>query len=303
VFLAERLRDRGYQCFGAASHFYFRPNYGLAQGIDPWDLSAEPSGGTQETQAADHRVADRTLALLRDPQRTSGRFFVWTHFFDPHKQYVDHPELPLFGRGERARYDREVMFSDVQVGRLLDAIDALPPAVRDRTMVLVTADHGEAFGEHGMAWHGVELWDELVRVPLLLRVPGISPRTVTTRRSQIDLLPTLMELLRLTAPAADADDALSGVSLAGDLLGAEAPARPVYIELPEGPFNSLRRSVIDGDWKLTERGVGRFELYNLANDPGERTNLAATDPASLRRLRDVMESVRGGLHVVRAVER
>jgi choline-sulfatase len=303
VFLAERLRDRGYQCFGAASHFYFRPNYGLAQGMDPWDLSAEPSGGTQETQAADHRVADRALALLRDPQRTSGRFFVWTHFFDPHKQYVDHPELPLFGRGERARYDREVMFSDVQVGRLLDAIDALPPAVRDRTMVLVTADHGEAFGEHGMAWHGVELWDELVRVPLLLRVPGITPRTVNVRRSQIDLLPTLMELLRLVPPAVDAADALSGVSLSGDLLGAEAPARPVYIELPEGPFNSLRRSVIDGDWKLTERGVGRFELYNLANDPGERTNLAATDPESLRRLRDVMESVRGGLHVVRAVER
>ena len=303
VFLAERLRDRGYQCFGAASHFYFRPSYGLAQAMDPWDLSAEPSGGTQETQAADHRVADRALAMLRDPQRTSGRFFLWTHFFDPHKQYVDHPELPLFGRGERARYDREVMFTDVQVGRLLDALDALPPAVRDRTMVLVTADHGEAFGEHGMAWHGVELWDELVRVPMLLRVPGITPRTVTVRRSQIDLMPTLLELLRIPAPAPDAADALSGVSLSGDLLGAEAPARPVYIELPEGPFNSLRRSVIDGDWKLTERGVGRFELYNLANDPGERTNLAATDPESLRRLRDVMESVRGGLHVVRAVER
>ncbi len=92
------------------------------------------------------------------------------------------------------------MFSDVQVGRLLDAIDALPAAVRDRTMVLVTADHGEAFGEHGMAWHGVELWDELVRVPLLLRVPGSHPRTVTTRRSQIDLLPPCWSSCASTLP-------------------------------------------------------------------------------------------------------
>jgi hypothetical protein len=70
-----------------------------------------------------------------------------------------------------------------------------------------------------------------------------------------------MELLRLTAPAADADDALSGVSLAGDLLGAEAPARPVYIELPEGPFNSLRRSVIDG-------AVIRTAWHRIESVPG-----------------------------------
>ncbi|MEZ4392713.1 MAG: sulfatase-like hydrolase/transferase [Polyangiales bacterium] len=303
VLLAERLRDRGFHAFGAASHFYFQPRFGLAQGMDPWDLSSEPTGGAQETQAADHRVADRLIAMLGDPANTSGRFFLWGHFFDPHKLYVDHPELPLFGRGERARYEREVMFSDRQLGRVLDALDAMPGGVRDRTVVVVTADHGEAFGEHGMAWHGVELWDELVRVPLLMRVPGVSPRAIDTRRSQIDLAPTLLELLRIAPPATDAADALSGVSLAGDLLGRPDPARPIYLELPEGPYNSLRRSVIDGDLKLTERGAGRFELYDLRRDPGERTNLASTDPAGLRRMRDVMETVRGGLRVVRATER
>lgn len=303
VFLAERLRDRGYRAFGAASHFYFHRSYGLAQGMDPWDLSAEPQGGTQETQAADHRVADRLIAMLRDPANTAGRFFLWGHFFDPHKLYVDHPELPLFGRGERARYQREVMFSDAQLGRVLDALDALPGEVRARTAVMVTADHGEAFGEHGMSWHGVELWEELVRVPLLLRVPGIAPRSIDQRRSQIDLAPTLMELLRVELPRPEAPDALSGVSLVNDLLGVPDPARPVYIELPEGPYNSLRRSVIDGDFKLIERGAGRFELYDLASDPGERTNLAQTDPPALRRMREVMESVRGALHLVRATER
>lgn len=300
VFFAERLKAAGFRTFGAASHFYFNRAYGLAQGMDVWDMSAEPTGGAQETRAADDRVADRVIAMLREPANTSGRFFLWAHFFDPHKQYVDHPELPLFGRGERAKYDREVMFTDRQIGRVLDALDALPGDVSARTVVVVTADHGEAFGEHGMSWHGVELWEELVRVPLVMRVPGLGARQIELPRSQIDLAPTLCELLRIPAPARDAADAFSGVSLAGDLYGEPAPARPVYIELPEGPFNSLRRSVIDDGWKLTERGVGRFELYDLRNDPNERVNLFASDSAQLARMRAAMEAVRGDLRIVPA---
>ncbi|MEZ4409939.1 MAG: sulfatase [Polyangiales bacterium] len=303
VFLAERLKDSGFHTFGAASHFYFEPRFGLAQGMDTWDLSARPGGDGQETTSADHRVADRAIALLQDPANTRGRFFLWVHFFDPHKQYVDHPELPLFGRGERARYDREVMWSDRQVGRVLDALDALPGEVSARTAVVLTADHGEAFAEHGMSWHGVELWEELVRVPWLFRVPGVAPRHISTPRSQVDLAPTLCDLLGITAPTSDAPDAFSGQSLAGELRGAEATPRPVYIELPEGPYNSLRRSVIDRGWKLTERGARRFELYDLTTDPGERTNLAATRPDELARMRAVMEEVRSSLRPVTAAPR
>jgi len=298
VFLAERAKDAGFHTFGAASHFYFERRYGLSQGVDVWDTSAIPGGDRQETSFNDFRVADRVIAMLRDPETTRGRFALWAHFFDPHKQYVDHPELPLFGRGERARYEREVMSTDVQIGRVLDALDALPGDVGRRTVVVVTADHGEAFNEHGMSWHGVELWEELVRVPWVMRVPGVAPRRVSEPRGQIDLTPTLVELLGLPAPAADAPDAFSGVSLVPDLQGRPGPARPIYIELPEGPFNSMRRSLVVGTWKLTERGARRFELYNLATDPGERTNLAATEPAELARMRAEMESVRSGLRVV-----
>ncbi|MBI5516290.1 MAG: sulfatase-like hydrolase/transferase [Deltaproteobacteria bacterium] len=301
VFLAERLRAAGFHTFGAASHFYFEPRFGLAQGMELWDLSAHPSGDRQETEAADSRVTDRVLALLRDPAHAQRRFFLWVHYFDPHKLYVEHPDLPLFGRGERARYDREVMSTDREVGRVVDALDALSAAPGGRpTVLVVTADHGEAFGEHGMGWHGVELWDELVRVPWILRAPGLAPRHVTERRSQIDLVPTLLELLRMEPPPPGAPDAFSGVSLVPDLLGEPAAPRPVYMELPEGPYNSLRRSVIDGGWKLTERGVGRWELYDLTTDPGERTNQAATNPAQLARMRRVLERVRAGLHTVPA---
>lgn len=303
VFLAERLKSIGFRTFGAASHFYFEPRFGLTQGLDVWDLSATPHGGEQETSSADHRVADRAIALLQDPTNTRGRFFLWVHFFDPHKQYVDHPELPLFGRGERARYDREVMWSDRQVGRVLDALDALPDGVSSRTAVMLTADHGEAFNEHGMSWHGVELWQELVRVPWIVHLPGVSPRRVTTPRSQIDLVPTVCDLLGVAPPARDAPDAFSGESLRPELYGASMPERAVYIELPEGPYNSLRRAVIDHGFKLTERGARRFELYDLRVDPAERTNLAVTSPDELARMREVLETLRSGLHPVTALPR
>lgn len=299
VFLAERLKDSGFHTFGAASHFYFERRFGLAQGMDEWDLSAKPDGDGQETSTADAAVADRAIAQLQRPENTAGRFFQWVHFFDPHKQYVEHRDLPVFARGERGRYDREVMNSDRQVGRILDALRALPGDVAARTVVVVTADHGEAFNEHGMSYHGVELWEELVRVPWMMRVPGVAPRHVTTPRSQIDLAPTLTELLHVVPPAAGAPDAFSGQSLVADLT-AEQPERPIYIELPEGPYNSLRRSLVFEGFKLIERGSGRLMLYNLATDPGERTDLAGADPARFARMRAVMEEVRGTLHVVAA---
>jgi arylsulfatase A-like enzyme len=300
VFLAERLRDAGFTTFGSASHFYFQPRFGLSQGMQTWDMSAQPSSDSQESTSADAAVCDRALALLRSHERDTGRFFEWVHFFDPHKQYVPHPEFASFGSGERARYDAEVAWSDRQIGRILEALATMPFA--NRTIVMVTADHGEAFGEHGMGYHGVELWEELVRVPWLVRVPGMAPRHVSVARSQIDMVPTLMELLRVPAPARGAPDAFSGVSLVPDMLGQPLAERPIYIELPEGPYNSLRRAVIDHGWKLVERGSGRFELYDLNTDPGERTDLVRTRADELARMRGVMESVRASLHTVPARE-
>ncbi len=299
VFLAERLKDAGFKTFGAASHFYFERRFGLAQGVDAWDLSAKPEGDGQETTSADAAVADRAIAQLQQPANVSGRFFQWVHFFDPHKQYVEHRDLPVFARGERGRYDREVMNTDRQIGRVLDALRALPGDVAARTVVVVTADHGEAFGQHGMSYHGVEVWDELVRVPWVVYVPGVAARHIRAPRSQIDLAPTLLELMHLPAPAATAPDAFSGVSLVPEFT-ADQPERPVYVELPEGPYNSLRRAVIFEGYKLMERGTGRFLLFNLATDAGERSDLAATDRERLARMRAVMEQVRGALHVVAA---
>jgi choline-sulfatase len=146
--------------------------------------------------------------------------------------------------------------------------------------VVVTADHGEAFGEHGMSWHGVELWEELVRVPWIMRVPGVAPRRVTTPRSQIDLAPTLLELLGLPPPRPPRRRVL-GASLVGDLRGEYRGPRAAHLHrAPRGALQQPAARVVFGDpWKLTERGAGASSCTHLADDPGERTNLAATGPA------------------------
>jgi hypothetical protein len=107
------------------------------------------------------RLTDRAIALLSKPENVATRFYLWVHYVDVHAAYVPHPEFD-FCTKSRDLYDGEVKFVDHHVGRLLSAIQASPFA--PRTAIVVTSDHGEAFGEHGMVRHGRELWEELVHV-------------------------------------------------------------------------------------------------------------------------------------------
>ncbi|HWZ92757.1 MAG TPA: sulfatase-like hydrolase/transferase, partial [Polyangiaceae bacterium] len=146
----------------------------------------------------------------------------------------------------------------------------------DRTAVIVTSDHGEAFGEHGMIRHGFELWEELVRVPLIVHVPGVAPRRVQTRRSAIDLAATILDLCGVPGPAASDGDFLDGTSLVPDLVaqtGSEPAERPVFIDMAAGPNNADRQALIDGDKKLVASGGRPLSLYDLGADPGETKDL------------------------------
>jgi arylsulfatase A-like enzyme len=198
---------------------------------------------------------------------------LWVHYLDPHADYLPHPEMPSFGTSQRDLYDGEIAFVDEQLGRVLDAIAAAPWG--KKTAVIVTSDHGEAFGEHKMWRHGAELWEELIRVPLIVQVPGVAPGHVTPRRSAVDLVPTILELLGVPGPSGkDPNDFLSGTSLLSDVFfPAGAEPRDVLVDMPDGPFNDARRSLIHGDLKLTISNGSRYELYDLAKDPEERTNL------------------------------
>lgn len=326
VFVAERVHDLGVRTFGGMCHWYFKPSSGLKQGFDVWDYSAIPPGmGDNDTSVTSERMADLALKLLAKPENVLGepsfgesdgegsadagdargkphRFFAWFHFFDPHAQYVPHindgsPDFP--GKGSfgssRNLYDQEVWFTDKHIGRVLDYIAAQPWA--DDTAVVMTADHGEAFYEHGMLYHGSEIWNELVHVPLFVYVPGAEPRRVKTRRSHIDIAPTILELMGGTIPD---DESLRGKSLLDDVYlpkNGEHEERDVYVDMPAGPFNIAKRAIITGSgmgMKLIHSGGYNYQLFDLDADPDEKKDLSS-DKEKLQAAIKAMNAVRGRL--------
>ena len=149
----------------ARHHWYFVPWSGLTQGMDEWDISAAPAGGQgNRSSVTSAQLTDAAIAMLQKPESTSGRFFMWVHYFDPHEQYMPHEDAPAAIQEDadspqkktKAAYDAEVWFTDHHIGRLLDFITGEQPW-GGSTAVVVTSDHGEAFGDHGMSFHGAEL--------------------------------------------------------------------------------------------------------------------------------------------------
>jgi arylsulfatase A-like enzyme len=214
-----------------------------------------------------HKLTPIAIELLTKASSSEKPFFAWFHFMDPHDEYKAHEESPHFGKGPRDRYDEEVFYTDLWIGKLLDFIESQPWSTR--TAIVVTADHGEAFGEHGIMRHAHEVWEELVRVPLFLHIPGVRPRTIDVPRGHADLVPTFLELL-----GAKPIDGLRGTSLVAEARGAEAAARDVVVDLPEDDYNERRRALVHGKWKLIAFGDdARFSLFDLEADPGEKNDL------------------------------
>ena len=305
VFLAERVHTAGVRTFAGMCHRYFTFKNGLQQGFDVWDTSAMPPKMTDnDRRVTSDRLTNVALDLLARPENVAGprRFFAWFHYFDPHLPYVPHagaPDLHALDGSKVARarvpYDEEVWFTDQQVGRVLSYVASQPWGAD--TAIVLTADHGEAFGEHNHVGHGREVWESLVRVPLLVYVPGAKPKRVTVKRSHVDLAPTILELVGAPLPS---DRSLRGTSLVADVAtgdGAVPVERDVYIDMPEGPFNEMRRALITGltpGAKVVDVGGRRFELYDLANDPDELQNLGA-DKAAVAPFVDAMQRFRGQL--------
>jgi arylsulfatase A-like enzyme len=303
-FLAERLRAAGFATMGAAPHWYFKDRFGVTQGFDTFDRSAIPSEGQTDTDSTStgKPLTDAAMKLLegKDPSR---RFFLWVHYFDPHLQYVPHEGAPDFtdpakppGYKMHALYDGEVWFTDQQVGRLLDYART-QPWWKD-TVVVVTSDHGEALGDHNINFqHGWEIWESLMRIPLVIRVPSVAPHHVPVKRSMVDLVPTVLDLMRVPRPA---PGELSGQSMMADVEakpGDRFEERDVYLDMPDGPYTHMRRGIIHGDtpgMKLIHLGGRQYQLYDLANDPGEREDLAG-DPAKLSPMVEALQNKRATL--------
>jgi arylsulfatase A-like enzyme len=260
---------------------YFGNAKGLEQGFAEWRLVP---GLTSDAQTDNHVTGEKMtklgIELLGKPELKTKQFFAWAHYMDPHDQYNRHEEAPNFGNKARDRYDQEVFYTDLWLKKLLDFVNEQP--FGKDTYLVISADHGEAFGENGMYKHAFELWEALTRVPLLVCGPGIKAQKITERRSHIDLVPTFFELLGQPVPAG-----LAGKSLVPELTGQEAAAKrePIYLELTEDSHNPPRRALIQGDYKLIWTGPrGKFQLFNIAQDPHEEKELSKAEPDQLKTL-------------------
>jgi arylsulfatase A-like enzyme len=262
VFFPKLLQSAGVHTMGVMAHMYFK-GAGLDSGFDDWKIvpgiTFDANTDRDITSPQSEEIAEK---LLGDPANESRRFFFWAHFLDPHDQYLHHDGID-WGKNARDRYDGEVTFTDGYVGKLLDFI-----AVRSwapRTIIIVTSDHGEEFGEHGMARHGFEVWETLVHVPLMVIAPGVSPRHIDVLRSAVDLAPTILDLFGV-AP----DPSFEGRSLVKEIYGALPEKRDVVVDLPMTSDNGKRRALLHDDQKIICFDNDTYcKLFDLAHDPME----------------------------------
>jgi arylsulfatase A-like enzyme len=280
LFLGERLGAAGHRAVAAHAHAYFYAN-GMKQGFDDYLVLSGTIYNDPEPKPTSERLATAARRVLSKNADPGGerRLFAYFHFLDPHHEYIEHEDAPDFGDEPRDLYDQEIWFTDRAVGGLVAWIEKQPWG--KRTAVIVSADHGECFGEHGQIRHGYELWEALIHVPLIFLVPGAPPRRITTPRSHIDLAPTILELMGVGI-----DPPLRGRSLVRELFGEDLPPRPVVADLPRDNLQDRRRAVIDGELKLISRGDDeRWLLYDVVADPRERKNLTELRRDDFRRMK------------------
>jgi len=337
--LAEVLHARGYRTAAFVTNVNVRGGLGFARGFDQYVYLAEDRARPTVHVPAD-TLGARAIDWL-DQRAGPGPFFLYVHASDPHAPYAargtvpgrdgaaptdrvswsppparppglpaDADPLRLLRRAPatrtpahvaylRALYDREVAVVDAAIGQLMDALRAR--GLYDDTLVVVTADHGEEFHEHGGFEHGRTLYRELLAVPLIIRFPGarLAGRRIARLVGQIDVLPTLVARLGMPVPAGVQGRALTPV-LGGDgLAGAGDPTAVVadaqdqdeaYTDADEAYYSETRLGGCEVaalsmvDWKAIHRlcrDGPTFELYDLGRDPGETTNVARTRPIAL----------------------
>ena len=293
--LAETLAARGYDTSAFVAAVVLDEQFGLARGFnvyDGYDVHGEIDPRDEMALIRYRRgdkVADAALAWLKGRERKP--FFCWIHFFDPHRPY--YLDEPLDPPHPIRAYEREIAFMDRQVARLLDVLG--DQGLLKTTVVVAMGDHGEALGEHGEDEHGLLLYDEVMHVPLIVRLPGaraggrVSDATVST----VDLVPTLLDLVHAKAPAG-----ASGRSFVPALLGKPYAEAPVFFEteFPSSEYGwSPLQGILHGNMKYIR--APREELYDLSADPAETNSLAAHEAAGLDELRDLLAEMEEAMTV------
>jgi len=325
--LPEVLSGQGYATAGFVTNFNVAPYFNFGQGFDEYHylepelvLWANDTASRLSLYSIVRLVSERFLSqnlrvenYYQDAKavgrsvddwldrKPDGPFFLFVGYMDPHDPYFAHPydgtavarvamprPAPSHAARLEALYDGEIRYWDQHFGRLIANLKRR--GLYDDTMIVVTSDHGEEFGEHGGFWHGTTLYDEQVHVPLVVRMPRgeLSGTTLTDWVRHVDLAPTILRIAGGRAP-----EGMQG----GDIFS--AGRRPVFAE-EDHEGNRIVSVRVPGesgqsDYKLivanegNPRGLPGTELFDVARDPAERRNLAAREREHLARTRAALE--------------
>ncbi len=283
--LAQMLAEAGYRTGGIVSVGLLHRRYGLGRGFGHYGDTWAKLGAAETPNLSERRadaVTSEALGWL--DKHGHEKFFLWLHYFDPHFPYA--PPAPFKELYGSAPYDGEIAYTDQQFGLVIRWLEA--QQLLSRTLVVVTADHGEAFGEHGETQHGMLLYETTLHVPLIFSGPAPMPQghVVSSLAGLVDVVPTILALVGRPIP-----DGLDGRSLLDP--PAQEP-RALYIETLASkffhgwaPLLGVRRA----DYKFIL--APQPELYDLRNDARELQNLYKTQPEVAGELYDQLRRAVG----------
>lgn len=296
VLLAERFAAAGYETAGflCCEHFWSPARkLGWNRGLETLRLIEDGEALAEQARAW---LTERARALRHQPAGERRPLFLWMHFMEPHKWNGTSTLLPA-PENILPRYDSVLTRVDAMLATVLRGLAASD----DAPIIAVTADHGEGLGEHATPFHSTNLYESLLRVPLVIVGPGVEPLRSSEVVGLIDVAPTLIELAGFAVPKGGQ---LEGRSLAMLLRGqrpSDDEGGTAYAAMvPDQAVTERREAIIRGRWKLItsdRRGPGAnggaagVELYDLTADPGETTNLAGSAP-QFRELMHLLEAQR-----------
>jgi arylsulfatase A-like enzyme len=280
----EWLARAGLKPIGIFSHFYFTADRGISKAFAEWSNDGAGTIAESNKDIAAPRIVPRVIARLEKAATSRERFVLWTHLFEPHSSYMEHKEYPVHEKGIAGleeKYDYEIAFVDLWIAKILATLKST--GLDKNTAVVVAADHGEAWGEHKKYFHGQDLTEEQLRVPLIIAIPGHAPVVAEDEVALVDLGPTLLDLVGVPAPPA-----FHGRSLLPRVDGKPLEPRPIFAELlPANAWPKHEVMMVDRGRKITHRITDRhYDLHDLRHDPQQQRNLA-DDPAHAKLLEEL----------------
>ena len=266
ITLAEYLKEKGYSTGAFIGAFPLDSRFGLAQGFDVYD----DNYGTESPRkfAFIERKAEKVIKLaLNWLNKQNSKWFCWIHLWDPHQPYS--PPEPFKTKFKNDLYSGEVAYVDAELGKVFNYLKN--HKLINKTLIILTGDHGESLGEHGESTHGYFAYNSTIWVPLIIAGPGIKAAQITEYVSHIDIFPTICDILKEKKPSF-----LEGASLLPLINGKKIKKRAIYFESLHAYYNrgwAPLKGFIKERKKFIDSPIPEF--YDLESDFGEKNNIVS----------------------------